>query len=438
MIEDYTMTVTTIDAIHTYTDQTVTLRGWLYNKRESGKLVFLILRDGTGFIQCVAFKKELDEAVWNAAKEVTQESSLIITGTVRREERAPYCGYEMGIQHIEIVHRVNNEYPISLKEHGPDFLLEHRHLWLRTPSQMAVMRIRAEVIAASRDFFNTRGFINVDAPIITANACEGTTNLFEIDYFDDQAYLSQTGQLYMEAAAMALGKVYCLGPAFRAEKSKTRKHLTEFWMIEPEVAYQTFEENLELQESYVAYVAQRVLTQRMAELKTLGRDPEKLAVIQTPFPRISYDDAVKLLQEKGSEIQWGDDLGAPDETLLGQIFEKPVFVHRFPSAIKAFYMKPDPERPEVALGADLIAPDGYGEIIGGGQRIDDYDLLVRRIEAHGLPMEAFSWYLDLRKYGSVPHGGFGLGIERLVAWLSGVEHIRETSPFPRTIYRIQP
>ncbi len=432
------MTVTTIDAIHTYTDQTVTLRGWLYNKRESGKLVFLILRDGTGFIQCVAFKKELDEAVWNAAKEVTQESSLIITGTVRREERAPYCGYEMGIQHIEIVHRVNNEYPISLKEHGPDFLLEHRHLWLRTPSQMAVMRIRAEVIAASRDFFNTRGFINVDAPIITANACEGTTNLFEIDYFDDQAYLSQTGQLYMEAAAMALGKVYCLGPAFRAEKSKTRKHLTEFWMIEPEVAYQTFEENLELQESYVAYVAQRVLTQRMAELKTLGRDPEKLAVIQTPFPRISYDDAVKLLQEKGSEIQWGDDLGAPDETLLGQIFEKPVFVHRFPSAIKAFYMKPDPERPEVALGADLIAPDGYGEIIGGGQRIDDYDLLVRRIEAHGLPMEAFSWYLDLRKYGSVPHGGFGLGIERLVAWLSGVEHIRETSPFPRTIYRIQP
>ncbi len=432
------MTVTTIEDIHKYPDQTVTLRGWLYNKRESGKLVFLILRDGTGFIQCVAFKKDLPEEVWDAAKSVTQESSLIITGSVRKEDRAPYCGYEMGVQQIEIVSKVEGEYPISLKEHGADFLLEHRHLWLRTPSQMAVMRIRAEVMAASRDFFNERGFVNVDAPIITANACEGTTNLFQIDYFEDQAYLSQTGQLYMEAAALALGKVYCLGPAFRAEKSKTRKHLTEFWMIEPEVAFLTFEENLAMQEEYVAYVIQRVLKTRAAELKLLERDTSKLADITAPFPKISYDDAVKLLQEKGSEIQWGDDLGAPDETLLGEHFQKPVFVHRFPSAIKAFYMKPDPDRPEVALGADLIAPDGYGELIGGGQRIDDYDLLVQRIQEHDLPMEAFGWYLDLRKYGSVPHGGFGLGIERFVAWISGVEHVRETSPFPRTIYRIQP
>jgi len=432
------MTVTTIEDIHKYPDQTVTLRGWLYNKRESGKLVFLILRDGTGFIQCVAFKKDLPEEVWDAAKSVTQESSLMITGSVRKEDRAPYCGYEMGVQSIEIVSKVEGEYPISLKEHGADFLLEHRHLWLRTPSQMAVMRIRAEVMAASRDFFNDRGFVNIDAPIITANACEGTTNLFQIDYFEDQAYLSQTGQLYMEAAALALGKVYCLGPAFRAEKSKTRKHLTEFWMIEPEVAFLTFEENLAMQEEYVSYVIQRVLKTRAAELKLLERDTSKLADITAPFPKISYDDAVKLLQEKGSEIQWGDDLGAPDETLLGEHFQKPVFVHRFPSAIKAFYMKPDPDRPEVALGADLIAPDGYGELIGGGQRIDDYDLLVKRIEEHQLPMEAFSWYLDLRKYGSVPHGGFGLGIERFVAWISGVEHVRETSPFPRTIYRIQP
>jgi asparaginyl-tRNA synthetase len=432
------MTVTTIEDIHKYPDQTVTLRGWLYNKRESGKLVFLILRDGTGFIQCVAFKKDLPEEVWDAAKSVTQESSLIITGSVRKEERAPYCGYEMGVQQIEIVSKVEGEYPISLKEHGADFLLEHRHLWLRTPSQMAVMRIRAEVMAASRDFFNDRGFVNVDAPIITANACEGTTNLFQIDYFEDQAYLSQTGQLYMEAAALALGKVYCLGPAFRAEKSKTRKHLTEFWMIEPEVAFLTFEENLAMQEEYVSYVIHRVLETRAAELKLLERDTSKLADITAPFPKISYDDAVKLLQEKGSEIQWGDDLGAPDETLLGEHFQKPVFVHRFPSAIKAFYMKPDPDRPEVALGADLIAPDGYGELIGGGQRIDDYDLLVQRIQEHDLPMEAFGWYLDLRKYGSVPHGGFGLGIERFVAWISGVEHVRETSPFPRTIYRIQP
>lgn len=432
------MTVATIETIGQFDGQTVTLRGWLYNKRKSGKLQFLILRDGTGFIQAVAFKKEVDEASWEAASEANQESSVIVTGTVRKEDRAPYCGYELGIQSVEVVSRSEEDYPISHKEHGPDFLLENRHLWLRTPTQMAIMRVRHEVMAASRDFFNQRGFVNVDAPIITANAAEGTTTLFELDYFDEKAYLSQTGQLYMEAAALALGKVYCLGPVFRAEKSKTRKHLTEFWMIEPEIAYITFDENMALQEEYVSYVIQRVLKEKAAELKLLERDLSKLESVLAPFPRISYDDAVKLLQEKGSEIQWGDDLGSPDETLLGEHFQMPVFVHRFPTAIKAFYMKPDPDRPEVALGADLIAPDGYGEIIGGGQRIDDYNLLVQRIEEHKLPLEAFDWYLDLRKYGSVPHGGFGLGIERLVSWITGAPHVRETSPFPRLIYRIKP
>ncbi|MBF2052581.1 MAG: asparagine--tRNA ligase [Candidatus Sericytochromatia bacterium] len=433
------MTTAQIESIGQHNGQTVTLQGWLYNKRKAGQLMFLIVRDGTGFIQSVVFKKEVDEATWEAAKEATQESSVIVTGVVRKDDRAPYCGYELGVQKLELLQKVPPEsYPISHKEHGPDFLLENRHLWLRTPSQMATMRIRHEVMAASRDFFNQRGFINVDAPIITANAAEGTTTLFEIDYFDDKAYLSQTGQLYMEAAALALGNVYCLGPVFRAEKSKTRKHLTEFWMIEPEMTYIDLDDNLKIQEEYVAYVVQRVLQNRASELKFLERDLSKLESITAPFPRIAYDEAVTLLQSMGSEIQWGDDLGAPDETLLGEHFQKPVFVHRFPTAIKAFYMKPDPERPEVVLGADLIAPDGYGEIIGGGQRIDDYDLLVQRIEEHKLPLEAFDWYLDLRKYGSVPHGGFGLGIERLVAWLAGAPHVRESSPFPRTIYRIKP
>lgn len=433
------MTVTSIDRIDQYDGQTVTLRGWLYNKRESGKLAFLILRDGTGFIQCVAFKKEVDEATWEACKGLTQESSVMITGTVRKDDRSPYCGYEMGIQSIEVVHKVEGEYPISHKEHGPDFLLSQRHLWLRTPSQMAVMRVRSEIIAALRDFFNDRGFTMVDAPIVTANACEGTTNLFEIDYFDEKAYLSQSGQLYMEAAAFALGNVYCLGPAFRAERSKTRKHLTEFWMLEPEMTYIDLDQNMAIQEEMLCYVVKRVLERRQQELKTLERDQSQLEVIQGPFPRISYHEAVELLQAKGSEIQMGDDFGAPDEAILGDQFGgKPVFIHRFPSAIKAFYMKPDPENPEVALGSDLIAPDGYGEIIGGGQRIDDYELLLQRIQEHDLPQEAFDWYLDLRRYGSVPHGGFGLGIERVVAWICGTQHVRESSPFPRTIYRITP
>lgn len=434
------MTLTQIENIGDFDGQTVTLKGWLYNKRKAGKLQFLIVRDGTGFIQAVAFKKELDEASWEAAREATQESSIIVTGTVRKEERAPYCGYELGISKVELVQKIDveTEYPISHKEHGPDFLLENRHLWLRTPHQMAIMRIRAEVMSACRDYLDQHDFVAVDAPIITANACEGTTDLFEIDYFDNSAYLSQTGQLYNEAAAMALGKVYCFGPAFRAEKSKTRRHLTEFWMIEPEMAYCDLEDNLKVQEEFVSYVVQRVVERRQAELKILERDTEKLAAVKAPFPRLSYDDAIRILQENGHEIQWGDDFGAPDETLLAQQYDRPVFVHRFPTAIKAFYMKPDPERPDVVLGADLIAPEGYGEIIGGGQRIDDYDTLVQRIEEHKLPLEAFDWYLDLRKYGSVPHGGFGMGIERVVAWICGIAHIRETSPFPRTIYRIKP
>lgn len=430
--------VSTIENIGAFTEQTVTLEGWLYNKRKAGQLMFLVLRDGSGFIQAVAFKKEIDEDTWEAAKAVSQETSVRVTGTVRKEERAPYCGYEMGVQKIEILQKPEEEYPISHKEHGPDFLLQNRHLWLRTPTQMAIMRIRAEVMAACRQFLDDQGFTAVDTPIITANACEGTTDLFEIDYFEEKAYLSQTGQLYNEANAMALGKVYCFSPAFRAEKSKTRRHLTEFWMLEPEMAFVGFDDNMQLQEELICHIVQRVLKNRQQELKLLERDEEKLKAIAGPFPRVSYDDAIDFLQSQGHEIQWGDDFGSPDETALANHYNKPVFIHRFPTKIKAFYMQPDPERPEVALGSDLIAPEGYGEIIGGGQRIDDHDLLLQRIEEHKLPVEAFSWYLDLRKYGSVPHGGFGMGVERVTAWICGIQHVREASPFPRTIYRIQP
>lgn len=430
--------VSTIENIGAFEEKTVTLEGWLYNKRKAGQLMFLVLRDGSGFIQAVAFKKEIDEDTWEAAKAVSQETSVRVTGTVRKEERAPYCGYEMGVQKIEILQKPEEEYPISHKEHGPDFLLQNRHLWLRTPSQMAIMRIRAEVMAACRQFLDDQGFTAVDTPIITANACEGTTDLFEIDYFEEKAYLSQTGQLYNEANAMALGKVYCFSPAFRAEKSKTRRHLTEFWMLEPEMAFVNFDDNMQLQEELICHIVQRVLKNRQQELKLLERDEEKLKAIAGPFPRVSYDDAIDFLQSQGHEIQWGDDFGSPDETALANHYNKPVFIHRFPTKIKAFYMQPDPDRPEVALGSDLIAPEGYGEIIGGGQRIDDYDLLLQRIEEHKLPVEAFNWYLDLRKYGSVPHGGFGMGVERVTAWICGIQHVREASPFPRTIYRIQP
>lgn len=432
------MTVTTIREMAQHVGEAVTIKGWLYNKRESGKLIFAIIRDGSGFMQCVAFKKELDEETWNTLKSLTQESALILTGTIRADERAPYCGFEMGIQQAEIVHLVKEEYPISLKEHGEDFLLSHRHLWLRTPIQSAIMRVRSEIIGACRDYFNERGYVMIDAPIITAAACEGTTTLFELDYFEDKAYLSQSGQLYMEAAAMALGKVYCFGPAFRAEKSKTRRHLTEFWMIEPEMAFIDLDDNMAIQEEMICYIVQRVLKNCQPELKTLERDQNKLEAIQAPFPRLSYDEAVALLQAEGSDIQWGSDFGAPDEAIICNKYDKPVFIHRFPTQIKAFYMKPDPQRPDVALGSDLLAPEGRGEIIGGGQRIDDFDQLLQKLEEHQLPREAFEWFLDLRKYGSVPHGGFGLGLERTVAWLCGIQHVRETSPFPRTIYRITP
>ena len=430
--------VSTIQNIGAFEEKTVTLEGWLYNKRKAGQLMFLVLRDGTGFIQAVAFKKEIDEETWEAAKAVTQETSVRVTGTVRKEERAPYCHYEMGVQKIEILHKPEEEYPISHKEHGPDFLLQNRHLWLRTPTQMAIMRIRAEVMAACRQYLDDHEFTAVDTPIITANACEGTTDLFEIDYFEEKAYLSQTGQLYNEANAMALGKVYCFSPAFRAEKSKTRRHLTEFWMLEPEMAFVGFDENMQIQEDLICHIVQRVLKNRKQELKLLERDEEKLKAIAGPFPRVSYDEAIAFLQSQGHDIQCGDDFGSPDETALANHYNKPVFIHRFPTKIKAFYMQPDPDRPEVALGSDLIAPEGYGEIIGGGQRIDDYHLLLQRIEEHQLPVEAFNWYLDLRKYGSVPHGGFGMGVERVTAWLCGIQHVREASPFPRTIYRIQP
>lgn len=416
----------------------VTIEGWLYNKRSSGKVKFLILRDGTNFIQCVMGKKDVSEEEWDLAESLTQESSIKITGKVNAFEKAPYCKHEILITKLELVTMAEEGYPISHKEHGIDFLLENRHLWLRTPKETAIMKIRHQVIKACRDFFDNRGFTLVDAPIFTPNACEGTSELFEVKYFEDNAFLTQSGQLYMEAAAMALGKVYCFGPTFRAEKSKTRRHLTEFWMIEPEIAYSTLEENMELQEQMLCYVIEQVLTNKRAELEILGRDISKLEAIKAPFYRVSYDEAVKLLNENGSPIEWGTDFGGTDETIITSKFDKPVFVHRFPAVFKAFYMKPDPERPEVVLGSDLLAPEGYGEIIGGGQREENIDALLKKIEEHKLPEESFKWYNELRRYGSVPHGGFGMGVERCVSWICGIEHVRESIPFPRTIYRIYP
>lgn len=428
----------TISKIGQYKEEEVILKGWLYNKRHSGKLIFLILRDGTGFIQCVLFKKDVEESVWEEVLHLPQESSLIVKGSVREEPRAPYCGYEMGVKAITVINKTHEEYPLVLKEHGPEFLMDNRHLWLRAPSQASIMRIRHESIRSVRQFFDERDFLCIDAPILTPTACEGTTSLFEVNYFDDKAYLTQSGQLYMEAAAMAFGKVYCFGPAFRAEKSKTRRHLTEFWMIEPEIAYFELEDNMQLQEDMIVHIVKSVLKNCLNELKELKRDLNRLEMITSPFPRMSYDEAVEILKKAGSEIEWGGDFGAPDEAILTKDMEKPLFVQGFPTACKAFYMKPNPDRPEVTLGVDMLAPEGYGEIIGGGQRIDDYELLLKRIEEHKLPREPFEWYLDLRKYGSVPHGGFGLGIERCVAWVCGIEHVRETIPFARTIYRLTP
>jgi len=417
-----------------HTGEEVTIRGWLHNMRSSGKIAFLIVRDGTGMVQGVLLKT--NEAAFAAAQPLTQESSLLLTGQVRAEPRA-VGGYEIDVSGVEIV-SIAEEYPITLKEHGVEFLADRRHLWIRTPRQAAILRIRSEIEFGLREFFYKNDFALADAPIITPAACEGTTNLFELDYHGEKAYLSQSGQLYNEATAMALGRIYCFGPTFRAEKSKTRRHLLEFWMIEAEMAFFNVDDNMRLQEDMVSSIVQRVLERCSKELKVLERDISKLDAVKPPFPRISYTEAVDLLNKSGEEFTWGDDFGAPHETIIGSHFAAPVFVHRYPTAIKAFYMKPDPVNPEVVLGADLIAPEGYGEIIGGGQRIDDLALLEQRIGEHHLPREAFEWYLDLRRYGSVPHSGFGLGVERTVAWICGLDHIREAIPFPRLLHKMYP
>jgi asparaginyl-tRNA synthetase len=428
---------TYIEEIARHEGQVVTLRGWLHNRRSSGKIHFLTVRDGSGFIQCVMSRKAVGDETFAAADHLAQESAVIVEGTVRADSRAP-GGYELDVTRLDIVSSAT-DYPITPKEHGVDYLLDRRHLWIRTPRQVAILRIRHEIIDAVRDFFNVRGFVLADTPIFTPSACEGTTTLFPVPYFDlGTAYLTQSGQLYNEANAMALGRVYAFGPTFRAEKSKTRRHLTEFWMVEPEVAYATLDDVMELAEGLVVSVVGRVLERRRAELATLERDTSKLERVQAPFPRISYDEAAGIIRRKGLPFEWGGDFGAPDETAISEEFDRPVCVHRFPAKVKAFYMKPDPERPELALGVDVLAPESYGEIIGGGERLDDYELLLERIREHGLPQEAFEWYLDLRRYGTVPHGGFGMGIERVVSWICGLEHLREAIPYPRMLYRIYP
>ena len=431
--------VVSIERIAAWDGRQVTVCGWLYNLRESGKLLFPIFRDGTGLLQGVMVQKAVPPEVFARAKGLTQESSVRVTGRVRADPRAP-GGYEMDVSDLEVVQLVSKDdpFPITPKEHGTDFLMNHRHLWLRSQRQNAILRIRHEISKACRDCLEGEGYLLVDAPILTPAACEGTTTLFATDYFDEKAYLTQSGQLYSEAAVAAFGKVYCFGPTFRAEKSKTRRHLTEFWMVEPEAAFATLEDTMELAERFLTFIVKRVLANRRRELQVLERDITRLEQIEPPFPRIIYDEAVQILQRKGSEIQWGGDFGGTDETLIGEDFTKPVMVHRFPAAIKAFYMAPDPERSELTLGVDVLAPEGYGEIIGGGQRISDYNLLRQRIQEHKLPEDAFDWYLDLRKYGSVPHAGFGMGLERAVAWICGLEHVRETIPFPRMLYRIRP
>jgi len=437
------MDQTYIRDVSKHVGQEITIKGWLYNIRSSGKLIFPQIRDGSGIIQGVVFKKNVPEQVWNAFDGLTQESSIIITGKVRADERAP-GGYELDVSGVEVL-QLAEPYPITPKEHGVEFLMDNRHLWLRSKRQHAILSVRAEVIRAVRDFFDSNGFLLMDTPIFTPAACEGTTTLFEVDYFDDnKAYLTQSGQLYNEATAAAFGRVYCFGPTFRAEKSKTRRHLTEFWMVEPEVAFAELEDVMKLAEQFITFIVHRVLDNRRRELTELERDVSPLEKINAPFPRLQYDDAVKMLQEGHARgelengFEWGGDFGAPDETYISSHFERPVMVHRYPAAVKAFYMEPDPERPELALCVDVLAPEGYGEVIGGGQRASDLNYLLKQIHAHGLPEEAFDWYLDLRKYGTFPHGGFGMGIERCTAWLCGIEHIRETIPFPRMLYRLKP
>jgi len=479
-----TVPTVTIASIGQYEGQTVTLRGWLYNIRSSGKLLFPTFRDGSGTIQGIVPKAAVPEEVFNTLKELQLESSLTVTGKVRADSRAP-SGYELDVENIEIISAVSADepFPITLKEHGVDFLMEHRHLWLRTPRQSAILRVRATIMRAAAEYFDTNGFIRTDPPILTPNACEGTSELFEMDYFDDdKAYLTQSGQLYIEATALALGKVYSFGPTFRAEKSKTRRHLTEFWMIEPEVAHLQLDGLMDLAEAFITHIVTRVLEQHRADLKVIGRDVSKLegviaseggghpfpgktdgaenesvilsegaaevegSAVKTAnrFPRLSYEEAHAMLEKAFAEgkienpHKYGDDFGSPDETYISSQFDKPVMVHRYPAAIKAFYMQPDPVDPTKALCVDVLAPEGYGEIIGGSQRVDSYDLLKQRIEDHNLPLDAFQWYLDLRKYGSVPHAGFGMGIERAVAWICGLDHVRETIPFARTLNRIYP
>jgi asparaginyl-tRNA synthetase len=426
-----------IEDIGKHEGEEVTIKGWLHNRRSSGKIHFLILRDGSGFIQGVMSKAAVGDELFKAADHLSQETSLIVTGTARADKRAP-SGYEIDVKNLEVVAPAH-DYPITPKEHGVDYLLDRRHLWIRSERQQAILRVRHEIINSIRDFFNERGFILADTPIFTPAACEGTTTLFPAQYFEEQtAYLTQSGQLYNEANAMALGRVYSFGPTFRAEKSKTRRHLTEFWMVEPEMAYAGLDDVMNLAEDLVVAMVGRVLERRARELKMLERDTAVLEAVRKPFPRITYDEAVKLLQGKGLPIQWGGDFGGPDETTLSEQFDRPVMVHRFPAGVKAFYMKPDPERSELALGVDVLAPEGYGEIIGGGERLADLDLLLQRIREHQLPQESFEWYLDLRRYGTVPHGGFGMGIERVVAWICKLEHVRETIPYPRMLYRLYP
>jgi asparaginyl-tRNA synthetase len=425
-----------IDKAGEYVGQSETINGWVYNSRSSGKVTFVLVRDGSGIMQCVIVKSDVEDAMYETARHLTQETSISVTGTISAEERAP-GGYEMHVESIQ-VHQVALDYPITPKEHGVDFLMNNRHLWLRSKRQWAIMRIRATIVKSIRGYLDDHGFLLMDAPILSANACEGSSTLFSTDYFGVPAYLSQSGQLYNEATAMAFGKVYCFGPTFRAEKSKTRRHLMEFWMVEPEMAYCDWSQNCDVQEQFVSYIVGRVLEERKEELSIIERDTSPLEKIVAPFPRISYDDAIQLLQKAGSPIQWGDDFGGDEETLISNQFERPVFVHSYPKAFKAFYMKTNPDNPQTVLCADLLAPEGYGEIIGGGQREDNYELLLERIHAEGLSEEDYAWYLDLRKYGSVPHSGFGLGVERTVAWICKLPHVRETIPFPRLLEKIYP
>ena len=431
------MKTVTINKLGQFLDQDVELKGWVYNSRSVGKIWFLILRDGTGLLQCVVVDGESDADTFNLEQHLNQEDSVFVTGKVKKEPRA-VGGYELGVKKISVVNHTTDEYPISKKDHGTDFLMSNRHLWLRSKRQNAIMRIRHQIIKAIRDYFDNNDFILIDSPIFTGNAVEGTTTLFELDYFEKQAYLTQSGQLYQEAGAMAFGKTYCFGPVFRAEKSKTRRHLTEFWMVEPEIAYCDLEQNMDWMEGLVVYIIDEILKRCISELNDLDRDISNLETMASPFPRITYDEAAEILKNNGVDFKYGKDLGGKDETIISNQFNKPVMIHRWPADTKAFYMKRDGNNNDLALGVDMIAPEGYGEIIGGGQREDNLDILIERIRHHDLPLKPFEWYLDLRKYGSVPHSGFGLGLERAVAWVCGTKHIRETIPFPRTMARLEP